>query len=118
MASLLRPNLELPEPRERGIRIDPAALATAPRPRFSFALGGAARPRGRGEDHVLAGAFSDTVNEEHMGLINKTAGALILLLGVWVFFRGNSMAEKVAHDPNQATAKSDIAADEKDPNDS
>ena len=51
-----------------------------------------------------------------MGLINKTAGTLILLLGVWAFFRGNSMTEQVAGDPNQATAMSDIAAIDKDPN--
>lgn len=65
---------------------------------------------------ILAGAFSNTVNEEHMGLINRTAGALILLLGVWVFFRGHSMTEQVVGAPNPATALSDIVANETDPN--
>jgi len=50
---------------------------------------------------ILAGAFSNTVNEEHMGMINKTAGAFILLLGIWVFFRGNSITEQVAGDRSE-----------------
>lgn len=34
-------------------------------------------------------------------MINKTAGAFILLLGIWVFFRGNSITEQVAGDRSE-----------------